>query len=123
MKPGFTKGYTAEGDVKPYRLVSYGTNDGQAKQAVDTTRLMGASGILGGKDGAKFDVIRTGITPVEFGGDVAAGDKLTANAEGRAVVAQAGEEYIAVAEESGDAGTFGNCWLEAGAVPAAAAGA
>ncbi|EJG1615095.1 hypothetical protein CFE14_RS15790 [Vibrio parahaemolyticus] len=119
MKPLFTKGYTAEGDVKPYRIVQYGAADYAAGQAVDTTGLMGASGILGGKDGAKFDVIRTGITPIEFGGDVIAGQKLTADAEGRAVVAQPGEEYIAVAEESGDLGTFGDCWLEAGSVPAA----
>ena len=110
--PGLTVAKTAEGEVKPRVLVCHGTTDGLAKQAVDGTAvLIGASTIVGGADGEVFDVIRSGLALVTYGGTVALGAALTADSAGRAVTAAAGDFIIGYAEEAGDADEIGSVWI------------
>lgn len=118
MKPTFIKGYRATEAIAPYRFVAYGDIAGEVVQvsAVEQT-LMGVSDSLGAKAGELADVIRAGISEVEFAEPVAVGDRLTANADGRAVIAAAGQPYRAIAEHDGDDGVIGHIWLEAGIVP------
>ena len=121
MKPTFIKGYRAATDIAPFRFVAYGPDDGTAIQSTNAADAkLGVSDSLGAAEGQMADVIRQGIGEVEYAANVAAGDPLNADADGKAVVVAAGEPYAARAEHEGVAGTIGNIWLEAGVVPAAA---
>lgn len=121
MKPTFIKGYRAETDIAPFRFVAYGPDDGTAIQSTNAADAkLGVSDSLGAAEGQMADVIRQGIGEVEYAANIAAGDPLNADADGKAVVVAAGEPYAARAEHEGVAGTIGNVWLEAGVVPAAA---
>lgn len=120
MKPTFIKGYYADGVVPAFRFVAYGSEDGTCKTATDSdTALMGVSDSLATKDGQLVDVIREGIGEVMYADDVAYGDYLKPDAEGKAVVAAEGEVYMGRAEESGDNGVIGKIYLERGQLPAA----
>lgn len=122
MNPTFIKGYRAETDIAPFRFVAYGPDDGTAIQSTNgADAKLGVSDSLGGVEGQMVDVTRQGIGEVEYAEAVAYGDPLTSNADGKAVVAGAGEPYSARAEHEGVAGTIGNVWLEAGIAPADAA--
>lgn len=118
MKPTFIKGYQAVAAIAAYRFVAYGDSAGEAVQASDPEQtLMGVSDSLGAKAGALADVIRAGISEVEYADDIAVGDRLTTDENGCAVVAGVGQPYRAIAEEDGDAGVIGYIWLESGVVP------
>lgn len=122
MKPTFIKGYRADTAIAPYRFVAYAPDEGGAIQSTAAAdAMLGVSGSLGADSGQQVDVTRQGIGEVEYGAAIAYGDPLTANADGKAVVAAAGEPYAARAEHDGTAGVIGHVWLEAGVVPAAGA--
>lgn len=121
MKPTFIKGYRADTAIPAYRFVAYSPDEGGMVLSTNgADAKLGLSDSLGADEGKMGDVIRQGIGEVEYAGNIAPGDPLTANADGRAVVAAAGEPYSARAEQEGDAGVIGKVWLEAGIVPAAA---
>jgi len=109
----------AAGDVEPHRITVYADGEGEFEQAAGPTAapFMGVTGSLGAVDGTVCDVIRSGPTELEYGGNVGYGDPLTADIAGRAVVAQPGEPYIARADEVGDAGTIARVFIERGRVP------
>lgn len=113
----------AAADVEPFRVAAYDATEGEFAQATGPSAapLMGVTGSLGAVAGTACDVIRSGPTELEYGGAVGFGDLLTADADGRAVVAQPGDAYIARADEAGDAGTVGRVFIERGFVPAAVA--
>jgi hypothetical protein len=110
-------------DVAPFRIAAYDDTEGEFAQAAGPSDapLMGVTGSLGAVAGTVCDVIRSGPTELEYGGAVGFGNLLTADADGRAVVAQPGDAYIARADEAGDAGTVGRVFIERGFVPAAVA--
>lgn len=112
----------AAADVEPYRIVRYDAAEGEFVVATDSkAALMGVTGSLGAAEGVMSDVIRSGPTELEYGGPVEFGDALTADGEGRAVVAAPGQAYIARADETGTAGTIGRVFIERGHMPVAAA--
>lgn len=86
--PIFTKSYTAEATIAPFRIVANGAADGGIIQAASATALMfGVTGELGADDTECLDVHQGGQPAVEYGGVVTRGAPLTSDSIGRAVVA------------------------------------
>jgi hypothetical protein len=110
--PTLNKNYTAEAEVKKHRIVKFGAADGQVIYADSATaKSIGVSMELDSDAGDRVDVTRTGMPAVEYGGTVAAGDLLTSDAEGRAVVAAPSTggnmRIIGIAEHAGSVGDIG----------------
>ncbi|SQC23540.1 Uncharacterised protein [Klebsiella pneumoniae] len=82
----------------------------------------GVTTIIGSTIGEAADVIRYGLAAVKYGADITAGQPLTADAEGRAVPAAAGDFYIGFAEYDGAEDDLGSVWITPGQLAAAAAG-
>jgi len=107
--PTFTKSYTAEETIAPYRIVASGAADGGIIQAKSVIALMfGVTGELGAEATDCIDVHQCGQPLVEYGGLISRGDPLTSDSVGRAIVATpaAGENnrIIGFASVSGIAG-------------------
>ncbi|MDX5595312.1 capsid cement protein [Pseudovibrio sp. SPO723] len=85
---GLIKNFTSQGATEKYRLIAPGTKGGHTKCAALDEKILGTSGVRGAKDGERLDVYLDGIRPVTFGGDVAFGDPLTSDAQGRAIKAE-----------------------------------
>jgi hypothetical protein len=104
---------TAEAAIAPYRIVTTGSTelvDVQADAVADA--LCGVNGSVAVTAGSRYDLNVSGIVPVEYGGNVVRGNKLTTDASGRAVViAAATDRVIGIAWESGDLGTIGSVLL------------
>lgn len=118
--PGLQKSYSAEGAIGAYRIVKFGAADGGVLQAAAATdKLIGViDRIPAAASGDRVDVIRSGIAEVEYGGTVAAGDLLTADASGRAIVATAAAgsnvRVIGVAEVAGVVSDIGSMLIDPG---------
>ncbi len=111
--PGLTTAFRAGGAITKRRILTDGTADGVAIQAAaSTARLLGVSTDIDTDSGATVDAIRTGLAPVEYGGTVARGNPLTADASGRAIAATlpiaANTYIIGFAEVSGVLGDIGS---------------
>jgi hypothetical protein len=110
---GLVKNHTASGAIAPYRIAAFDAGADTVKQATaGTDALCGVSGVRGTEaEGGRIDIYKDDVRTVEFGGVVAAGDPLTADADGKAVVAVPGADetlrVIGFAEESGGAGVRG----------------
>lgn len=95
--------------IEPFRIVKFGNADGKYVQAVASTDLLaGVSESLAVADGERIDVCRIGIAAVRYGGTVTRGQKLTSDADGKAVaVTKDGDQVIGIAEVSGVADDIG----------------
>lgn len=111
--PMLTKNFTADGDVTPYRVVKFSTDDDLIADVADVTDLgVGVADYLGAGDGERLDVILVGVAPVEYGGNVTRGQRLTWDATGKAVAAAgANVRCLGIAMESGVTGDIGSCLL------------
>lgn len=89
--PGLTKSYVAEAAVLPYRIVKFGTADGQVVQAAAATDAgIGIADNLGQATvGARVDVIQSGIAEAEAGNSITRGALLIADSSGRVITAAA----------------------------------
>lgn len=106
----------ASGAVSPYRFVKGTATDGVvAQSSAKSDAHVGICGQIGAADGLRLDIVHAGITDVEFGGTVAFGDPLTADANGKAVKAGPGDRVAAFALENATAGVIGTCILALGA--------
>lgn len=109
-----SKNYTAEGAIPAYRIVKFGaTEGGVLVAAAAADKLVGVNDRLAfAVAGDRGDVVRVGIAEVEYGGTVAAGDPLTSDATGRAIVAApaagANVRVIGFAEVAGVVGDIGS---------------
>jgi len=113
--PGLTLAYKATAAIAARTIVKHGAADGSAVAAAAATdALLGVSADIDAAGGESVDVIRSGVTPVRYGGAVARGDALTANASGAAVKAVAGNQVIGYAEVSGVAGDIGSLLIQRG---------
>lgn len=101
----------ASGAVAAYRLCKAGADGVVAQASAATDKLQGVSGELAAADGEGVELNVIGIVPVEYGGNVTNGDKLTSDGNGKAVVAAAGQEVMGFAFEDGDDGTIGSILL------------
>lgn len=90
MELGLIKNFTSAAAITKYRLVAADATSGVVKQAAASTdAIIGCTGVAG-VDAAdkRIDVCMDDIRDVEFGGDVAFGDPLTSDAQGRAIKAE-----------------------------------
>lgn len=111
--PDLIKSFVAEAAVNPFRIVALGATDGAVLQgAAATDLLIGVSGSIGQATvGGRIDIVLDDIADVEYGGTVTRGQKLTADANGKAVVAApatgVNNEIIGRAMVSGVVGDIG----------------
>ncbi len=108
--------FTAAAAIAGCRIVKPGAADGAAVQATAATEpFLGVSDVMGAPAGGVCDVHQTGVAEVEYGGNVTRGDRLTADASGKAVVANpaAGAtcEVVGRAQVSGVSGDRGKVLL------------
>jgi hypothetical protein len=108
----FNRNQTASGAIAPYRIVKPGAADGVVAQgAAATDLLMGINESVTIADGERCDIVKAGIADVEFGGTVARGEPVTADASGKAIkavpAAGANARIIGFAEVSAVAGDIG----------------
>lgn len=112
--PGLQKNYAAEAAIAAYRIVKFGAADGGILQsAAAADKHVGVIDRMpAAVAGDRLDVTRSGIAEVEYGGTVAAGDLLTADASGRAIAVTAGAgtnvRVIGVAEVAGVVSDIGS---------------
>jgi len=80
------RNYTAGAAIAAFRIVKPGAADGEVVQAAAATdALMGVCESVGPASGERCDIVKVGIADVEFGGTVARGAPVTADANGKAV--------------------------------------
>ncbi|QYD20539.1 DUF2190 family protein [Klebsiella quasipneumoniae] len=121
--PGLITCHKAEVALAARRLVTHGTVPDEITLAIDGSKLIiGVTTLVAASAGEPADVVRSQLTPVVYGDDVAAGDPLTADAEGRAVPATAGQFYLGFAEYDGAEDDLGSVWIAPGQLAAAASG-
>jgi hypothetical protein len=118
---GIAKTYYAGAAVSAHRIVKHGADETLAVQAAAATdKLMGVSDLGADASGESMDVIKSGIALVVYGGTVAAGDLLTSDADGKAVVANpaatVSNRIIGVAEVAGVSGDIGSVCIQFGSV-------
>ena len=91
MTPKLIKSYAAAADTLGKRIAAFAIAEGQvAAAASDTDKIFGVVDEYGAKAGSPLDVVECGEAAVEAGGDIDAGEFVTADAQGRAVVAAPG---------------------------------
>ncbi|EPA9110263.1 capsid cement protein [Serratia liquefaciens] len=121
--PVLTTAHKVEAATLSRQLVIHGTVDDEITPAVDGSKLIiGVTSAIGNDIGEAADVIRSGLAAVRYGADVTAGQPLTADAEGRAIPAAAGDFYIGFAEYPGAEDDLGSVWIAPGQLAAATAG-
>lgn len=104
MNPTLIKAYVAASAIAPGRIVKFGDADDHVVPAAGGADLsIGVSDMLEVAAQDRIDVIRAGIAQVQFGGDVVRGEPVSADADGRAVRAKAGDHIIGFAETSAHA--------------------
>lgn len=110
--------YKASAAVAAHRLVEPGANDGEVRQgASDAAKLIGVSGSRPVAADETVEVATVGIADVEYGGNVARGDLLTADASGKAIAtAAAGKRVVGTAVVSGIDGDIGEVLVSPGSV-------
>jgi len=95
----FIKTYKTSGTVEPCRFVIYSSEGIVAQASAATDVLLGVSVAPGTTTARHLDVVLFGESELEFGGTVAAGDYITADANGKGVsVGQHGQvevKYVA----------------------------
>lgn len=120
MTPGLIKHFTAAAAIAPWRIVAFNGSGAAAQAAAATDRLFGVSDSPGASAGQGCDVILSDLAEVEYGGTVAAGDPLTADADGKAIkaapAAGAKVRTIGTAMVSGAYGDRGVVLVERGEV-------
>lgn len=116
------KTYAAAGAIGQYLIVKFTANDAEVALATASTdKLVGISGrVSAAVAGDRLDIGRSGIEEVTYGGTVAAGDPLTADASGRAITAApaAGVNayIIGFAEVAGVLGDVGSVLIAPGRI-------
>ncbi|EIJ33326.1 capsid cement protein [Thiothrix nivea] len=111
MVRGLVKNFVAGAAVTANRIVKHGAaDDAVIHGAAATDKLLGVAD-ADAASGARVDVVLSGVADVAYGGTVARGDLLTADANGKAVVASTGNRVVGVALVAGVAGDIGEVLL------------
>lgn len=103
------KAYTAEAAIGKFKICKFGSAVGGAVQAAAATdKMMGVSSDVAAGTNQRVDVARGDLARVFYGGTVAAGDLLTSDSSGNAVVTTTqGNRYVGIAEVAGVSGDIG----------------
>ena len=113
----FIKSYRATAAIAKHRLVRASDSaDATITQAAGATDpIMGVHGSLPAAANDVTDVVCGGYATVEYGGDVTRGAPLTADAQGRAIVATtAGQRLVGFAVLAGALGDLGTVHVQLG---------
>jgi Uncharacterized conserved protein (DUF2190) len=106
------KSYTANTAIARRRFVEFDGVSGRVKQAdVATDKIIGVSQDIDIVAGERIDLSMIGIGVVEAGGNIAHGDWLTCDAQGRAVAAAVGNTVFGKALSAASAGDHFNTLL------------
>jgi len=81
----FVKSFAPGAAIAAYRIVKSGAANGAVIQATAGTGIGVANGLGAAATDDTVDVVLAGIAEVEYGGNVTRGDRLTADADGKAV--------------------------------------
>ncbi|EBW7149673.1 hypothetical protein DQC40_11670 [Salmonella enterica subsp. enterica serovar Coeln] len=124
--PGLTTAHVAGTAIAARRMVTRDTQPETEPESVVTATsgkslIIGVTTAISSDAGDHVDVIRGQLALVTFGGTVKSGQPLTADAEGRAVPAAAGDWYLGFAECDGEENDTGSVWIVPGQIAAAAA--
>lgn len=118
MIPHFTRAYHAAAIIAGMRFVTFAAPTASQDIEVatgETDPILGVSDRMGAPEGGMCDVHRSGLVSVELAGTVAAGDPLTAAADGRAIRAEAEPGSTirigGFADQPGVAGDIIDAWL------------
>lgn len=97
--------FNASGAVPARRILAFTATGAIKVAAAATDKLCGVSdGALDVADGRRIDVLMSGFQKLDAGGAIAWGDRLTSDANGKAVVAAAGNRVVAIALQDAAAG-------------------
>ncbi len=115
--PGLVTNHTADAAIAAYRIVKFGAADGNIAQAAAAADLsIGVTDrIAAAVGGDRIDVVRSGIAEVQYGAAVTRGQKLTSDANGKAIpaapAAGANAQVIGTAEVSGVLDDIGSVFI------------
>ena len=103
------RNYLAATLIGAFLIAKHSANDGEVAQAsAATDALMGVTDGVAPAAGERVDIVKSGLADVTYGGNVAKGDPLTSNADGKAIKATvAGSRLIGYAEVAGVSGDIG----------------
>ena len=101
-KPLSTVAYIAAGAIPARSIVAFDTEVNSVVLATSATGAMGVSTAIDAEPGQHVDVHRFGFAPVIFGETLTRLQPVTADAQGRAILATAGQFYVGLVEEDGD---------------------
>ena len=109
---GLIKNCTSNGAIEKRRIVGFGAVEGEAVQATGDQPYLGVTGPRGAEAaGSRVDVQMDGLRDLDFGGVIAYGDWITADANGKGIVADPAADaqmnVIGRAMESGVDGSYG----------------
>lgn len=113
---GDSRNYLSEAAIPARRIVKFGSADRTVTLAAAATDLFcGVSELGCTAAGDKLDIIKDDFAPIEYGGTITRGQRLTSDSVGRAVAAApaAGSNVsiIGIAEVSGVVGDIGEVWI------------
>lgn len=108
--------YTAGGAIEAYRLVKFGTKDGQVVQASGAADpIIGVSTRLGADAaGEQVEVVRLGPALVDCGGSIDRGALVTSDGDGKAVNAAVTNRVAGIIEVTVAAGRRAICMVQPG---------
>lgn len=124
LNPTLTKAYTPGAAIEAYRIVKFSADSTVTKSSAATDKHIGVTtSLAAASTDTRVDVIRAGIAEVIYGGNVAVGDLLTADADGKAVAAApaagVNNRIIGIAEVAGVSGDIGSVLLSPGSLQGA----
>lgn len=113
------KGFKAQAAIPAFTLAVLGAADGQVLAAAAATdKIIGVTSDVAPAINERCDVILEGVADVLYGGTVARGDLLTADATGRAVTAAPGagvnNRIVGIALLAGVVGDVGQVMISVG---------
>lgn len=118
MIPTFVKSYAAAAVILGFRFVKFAAPTADTSvttSAAATDAIIGVSDAMGAPVGQQCDIHLAGLVSIQLGGPVSAGDPITSDDEGCAVLAEAdagSTVWVAgIAHAPGVAGDIIDAWL------------
>ncbi len=120
QNPLLIKSFLAGAAIAAYRIVKQSDDNTVVQAAAVSDGLCGIANNLGAENGKRVDVVMDGVYEVEYGGNVAVGDPLTSDANGKAVAAApaagTNNRIIGFALQAGVSGDIGTCQISPGRI-------
>lgn len=113
---GLIKNYFASAVIPARTIVKYGADEQHVTPAAAAAdKSIGVSDLGADAIGDRVDIVQDGVAWVKYGGTVAVGDQLTADATGRAIATTTGgNRVIGIAQIAGVVNDIGSVHLKQG---------